>query len=154
MVQKFRENVEIGNKVNFRDKIFVITEKFHDFINTTCDFTPPAFSARLNMIPSRREIPCMEIQSCITGFHVYKEVLNPVRHRKKFLYAPEKTQIFLISLHFAVKVSNSETIVGHLPRSISSVCSLFFFFWKGRSISSAKKHGIQVKTDVYSLIFF
>ena len=55
MVQKFRENVEIGNKVNFRDKTFVITEKFRDFINTTCDFTLPAFSARSNTIPSRRD---------------------------------------------------------------------------------------------------
>ena len=40
MVQKFRENVEIGNKVNFRDKIFIITEKFCDF-KTACNFTPP-----------------------------------------------------------------------------------------------------------------
>ena len=48
MVQKFHENVEIGNKVNFRDKIFMITETFRDFINTTCDFTLPTFSARSN----------------------------------------------------------------------------------------------------------
>ena len=28
---------------------------------------------------------------------------------------------------FEVKVSKSETIIGHLPRSISSVCSPLFF---------------------------
>ena len=72
MVQKFRENVEIGNKVNFRDKIFMITEK------NVMILRPLVISLLLlsqhDQIPSRREIPHMEIQSCIRGFHVYKEV--------------------------------------------------------------------------------
>ena len=63
MVQKFCENVEISNKLNFREK------NFRDF-KATCSSTPPTYSARTNSV--KREMPRVEIQSFIKEFHVYK----------------------------------------------------------------------------------
>ena len=67
MVQKFRENVEISNKVNFRDysKDFVK-------IRQTCSSTPPTYSAR-----SRSNIVKKRNASCgntvlYKEFYVYK----------------------------------------------------------------------------------
>ena len=66
-------------------------------------------------------MPCVKIQSCIRGFHVYKEVRTPVME-DILICSREST-----NLHnpFTVKVLKSKTIVGHLPRSINLVCSLF-----------------------------
>ena len=74
MVQKCCENVEIGNKVNFCDKIFMITEKNFMILRPLVISLRPL--SQHDQIPSRREIHVlhMEIQSCIRGFHVYKEV--------------------------------------------------------------------------------
>ena len=52
---KIHQNVEIRNTVNFRDKIFVITQRF-------CYFNKMCSSTR---IVSKREMPRVEIQSCI-----------------------------------------------------------------------------------------
>ena len=68
-------------------------------------------------------MPHVEIQTCIRGFHFYKEVWTPVME-EILICSRENT-----NLHH---VSKSEMIVGHLQRSISLVCSLFF---KERSIN-------------------
>ena len=73
-----------------------------------------------------------EVQYCIRGYHIYKAVWTP--------YIGETLPCFreLTNGHypFSVKVSQlegeDETIVGHLPRKISSICS--FFLRKGGNI--------------------
>ena len=74
-----------------------------------------------------KEIPVFsfEVQSCIRGYHIYKAVWTP--------YIGETLPCFreLTNGHdpFSVKVSQlegeDEMIVGHLPRKISSICSIF-----------------------------
>ena len=65
MVQKFRENVEISNKVNFRDysKVSVILRP---------RVVLPRPLTQLDRIASKREMPRVEIQSFIKKFLVYK----------------------------------------------------------------------------------
>ena len=66
-----------------------------------------------------------EVWSCIRDYHIYKTVLTP--HIGEMLPCCQENT----NSHdpFAVKVlqlsGEDETIVGHLPRKISSVCSLF-----------------------------
>ena len=93
-------------------------------------------------------MPRVEIQFCIRGLHVYKEVLTPVI--EEILICSRESA----NLHdpFAVKILKSEMIIGHLPRSISSVCSLFFR--KGRLYRRQRTIGDSVDTDVYLCFFF
>ena len=72
-------------------------------------------------IVSRREMPPVEIQSCIRGFHVYKEVRTPIM-KEIHICSRESTNLHYL---FTVKVLKSKTIIGNLPWSISSVCSHF-----------------------------
>ena len=100
----------------------MITQRFRDF-KTTCIILLHPISQH-NPIVSKREIPHVKIQSCIRGFHVYKEVWTPVM--KEILTCSRESK----NLHdpFAVKVFKSEiiAIIGYMSRNISSVCSLFF----------------------------
>ena len=75
-----------------------------------------------------------EVQSCIRGYHIYMTVWTP--------YIGETLPCSQENTNghdpFAVKVSQltgeDETIVGHLPRKISSTCSIFLR--KGGKISA------------------
>ena len=64
-------------------------------------------------------------QSCIRGYHIYKAVWTP------YIGETMPCSRELTNGHdpFAVKVSQlhgeDERIVGHLPRKISSICSIF-----------------------------
>ena len=62
-----------------------------------------------------------QFRSCVRGYHVYKDGWSPVRD--EILACQRKTG----NAHnpFAVKVVKSGSIVGHLPKKISSTCSLF-----------------------------
>ena len=66
-------------------------------------------------------VSCFEVDGMIRGFHVYKEVWEPV--------IGEELQCSLddANLHdpFAVAVVKNGFTVGHLPKKISSSCSLF-----------------------------
>ena len=67
-----------------------------------------------------------EAQSCIRGYHIYKTVWTP------YIRETMPCSRELTNGHdpFTVKVSQlhseEERIVGHLPRKISSTCSIFF----------------------------
>ena len=66
-----------------------------------------------------------EAPSCIRGYHIYKAVWTP------YIGETMPCSRELTNGHdpFAVKVSQmhgEERIVGHLPRKISSICSIFF----------------------------
>ena len=68
----------------------------------------------------RRKMP-FEVDSCIRGFHIYKDI-----------WSPEVGEVISCERElgnredpFAVAVKKNSTIVGHLPRTISCLCSLF-----------------------------
>ena len=63
----------------------------------------------------------LEITSCIRGFHEYCENWNAVVGETMEC----KREIDNIKDRYAVAVIKNEEIVGHLPRNISRVCSLF-----------------------------
>ena len=69
--------------------------------------------------------PGNEAKSCIRGYHIYKAVWMP------YIGETMPCSRELTNGHdpFAVKVSQlhgeEERIVGHLPRKISSICSIF-----------------------------
>ena len=67
--------------------------------------------------------------SCIRGYHVYQSVWTPVLD--EILVCDRE----IANRHdpFAIKVLKSGAIVGHLPKKISSICSLFIR--RGGSIS-------------------
>ena len=69
------------------------------------------------------------LSSCIRGYHIYKEIWTP-SIGEVLLCAREPTNIVD---RYAVSVQKDETIVGHLPKRISRVCSLFFL--RGGSLS-------------------
>ena len=90
------------------------------------DTTHLASQASLPERDCRQKKMAMEIQSCIRGYHIYKTVWTP--------YIGETLPCFQENTNghdpFAVKISRQlsgedQTTVGHLPRKISSVCSLF-----------------------------
>ena len=63
----------------------------------------------------------LECQSCIRGFHVYKSIWT------LFIGETLSSSRETSNLHdpFAVKVLKTDEIVGHLPKRISSTCSIF-----------------------------
>ena len=67
MVQNFRENVEISNKVNFRDY-----SKDFGILRPRVVLLCPLTQHDHDRIASKREMPHVEIQPCIKEFHVYK----------------------------------------------------------------------------------
>ena len=62
-----------------------------------------------------------EVESCVRGYHIYKAVWTPTIG--EVLSCTRET----VNLHdhYAVKVERSGVIVGHLPKKISTICSLF-----------------------------
>ena len=63
----------------------------------------------------------LQFYSCVRGYHIYKDGWSPVRD--EILVCQCETG----NTHdpYAVKVTNSISIVGHLPKKITSMCSLF-----------------------------
>ncbi len=62
-----------------------------------------------------------EISSCVRGFHAYKEVWDPsvgdrLRCDRELGNSKDR---------YSVTVLDGENIVGHLPKQISRLCSLF-----------------------------
>ncbi len=62
-----------------------------------------------------------EIESCIRGYHVYQSSWEPVV--SELLLCERYTRNNRDS--YAVSVKKGQEVVGHLPRKISPVCSLF-----------------------------
>jgi len=62
-----------------------------------------------------------QIESCIRGHHIYKDVWNPV--------IDEQLDCVPVALNpkdvYAVAVVHSGITVGHIPQKISAMCSLF-----------------------------
>ena len=73
------------------------------------------------MAETREAVVEFSRELCIRGYHVYQviweatigETLNCVREPQNF------------HDRYAVAVTRNETVIGHLPKKISRVCSLF-----------------------------
>ena len=126
MVQNFREIAKNHMNVNFRDKNFVITKFFHDYCysaeNSRCRSAHNSYTWRWAIEVCKCEeklgiMTCLEFQSCIRGFHVYKSIWTP------FIGETLSCSRETSNLHdpFAVKVLKTDEIVGHLPKRISSM---------------------------------
>ena len=63
----------------------------------------------------------VEIASCVRGHHIYQATWKP-KAGEKLEWCREED-----NLHdpYAVAMKKGETIVGHVPRTISAACSLF-----------------------------
>ena len=61
------------------------------------------------------------MESCIRGFHIYKDFWTPVL-REVLVCKRDKRNA---RDQYAVSILKDETVVGHLPMKISKVCSLF-----------------------------
>ena len=83
-----------------------------------------------------------ELESCVRGHHTYKEVWTPVTG--EVLTCARET----VNLHdhFAVKVLRAGVIVGHLPKKISTICSLFLS--KGGTISCQVSGNRRYSSDL------
>ena len=83
-----------------------------------------------------------EFDSCIRGYHVYRSIWTPTNG--EVLVCARETG----NRHdpFSVKVIKSATIVGHLPKRISSTCSLFLRM--GGSISCEVTGPKQYSADL------
>ena len=68
--------------------------------------------------------------SCIRGYHVYGKIWSATIGEKLVC----KRQISNVIDRYAVSVVKDDVIVGHLPKKISKICSLFLR--RGGSITS------------------
>ena len=75
-----------------------------------------ALRARKLKMAGEMEMPC-----CVRGFHVYKEVWETAIEEVLMCHR-EPTNA---TDRYAVAVTKAATIIGHLPRKLSKVCSLF-----------------------------
>ena len=60
------------------------------------------------------------MDSCIRGFHIYKEIWNPTEELLTCRREPGN-----VHDPYAVAMMNGEDVVGHVPRVISALCSMF-----------------------------
>ena len=66
-----------------------------------------------------------EIESCVHGYHIYQSVWTTTLD-DEFICARNS---FNSIDRYEVAVKNDDTAVGHLPKKISRICSLFL--WRG-----------------------
>ena len=63
----------------------------------------------------------MVVESCVRGFHVYQGIWIPTAGER----LPCETEDSNASDPYAVAVKKDVQVIGHVPRKISAVCSLF-----------------------------
>ena len=83
------------------------------------------------------------VEAMIRGYHVYKDIWNAVVNEELQC----QREPFNSSDSFAVAVVRGGTIVGHVPRKISSVCSLFFLERMG--LLCVKSQEVDAILEIY-----
>jgi len=79
---------------------------------------------------------------CIRGYHIYKEIWEAAAGEVlECVREPHNAQD-----RYAVAVKKTETIIGHLPRRLSRVCSLFLR--RGGTISCTVTGGRRYSVDL------
>ena len=58
------------------------------------------------------------IESCVRGFHEYQHIWTPVMG-ERLEYVREPRDVY------AVAMTKDDVVVGHVPRNISTPCSIF-----------------------------
>ena len=64
------------------------------------------------------------VESCIRGYHVYKQTWTPNYSNPEVLTCIREPGN-VVDPYAVVVIDSERTIVGHIPRAISAVCSLF-----------------------------
>ena len=68
----------------------------------------------------KRSMAVYEMESCVQGYHVYKDIWPAMIGDLLCEREP-----FNVVDRYAVAVLKDDTIVGHIPKTISRICSLF-----------------------------
>ena len=110
----------------------------HKIFFTVCQFKSvclvPRFTDRKRTLKSGltcqegMEDDTVERACCIRSYHVYKEIWEAAV--SEILMCERESRN--AADKYAVAVKKDRTIIGHLPRKVSRVCSLFL--WRGRII--------------------
>ena len=66
-------------------------------------------------------MPSFSIESCVRGYHVYKATWSASVGEILFCQREERN----VEDPFAVSIVRNGVIVGHVPRKISCVCSIY-----------------------------
>ena len=89
------------------------------------------------MASSSQDYESTALSSCVRGHHIYKDILDPVIGEKldcrrecgnvqdRYAVAVVRTHVDPKPKHRRHKTENTVATVGHLPRKISCICSLF-----------------------------
>ena len=99
------------------------------------------------------DILTTRFSSCIRGYHVYQSVWDPVIGELLQCHRESRNAMD----RYAVSVTKNDEIVGHLPKKISTLCSLFLR--RGGSIScevtdsrrysrDLKQGGLEIPCDL------
>ena len=83
-----------------------------------------------------------EMESCVRGYHVYKDLWD-VSIGEDILCEREP---FNNADRYAVAVLKDDTVVGHIPRKISQICSLFLA--RGGTITCTPIGGRRYSSDL------
>jgi hypothetical protein len=66
-------------------------------------------------------MPTFEVEAMVRGYHVYQDIWDAIVHEELAC----ARELDILRDPFAVAVVKSRQTVGHVPKKISSVCSLF-----------------------------
>ena len=83
-----------------------------------------------------------EIDSCVRGFHIYQDIWTPVIGEELLCEREEGNR----NDRYAVSVHDVSTVVGHVPRHISTICNVFLR--RGGSISCIITRRRQYSRDL------
>ena len=83
-----------------------------------------------------------EMESCIRGYHIYKDVWVAVIGED---LSCEREPLNHVD-RYAVAVLKDDTVVGHIPKKISRICSLFIA--RGGTIVCTPMGGRRYSTDL------
>lgn len=95
-----------------------------------------------HVIKVKMDTRVYRIRSCIRGYHVYRDVWTALIGEELIGSRQCKNSVD----RYAVAVKKNTEIVGHIPKSISKVCSLFLR--RGGSISCTVVGGRQYSIDL------
>ena len=94
----------------------------HIVFSIDTPFLVPQNSFHMKIMETHVVESCAE--SCVCGFHVYQDVWIPTTgERLSCQMSVEDSNAFDL---YTVAIKKSASVIGHVPRKISTACSLFY----------------------------
>ena len=102
-------------------------EFLHTYVNInviTCKYSTffATFVERLATYPNKSSMEMLQKESCIRGYHIYRELRHAVVGGELEWQRERGNATYM----YALVLIKDSTIVGHLPRKISRICTLFY----------------------------